>query len=269
MPIKKYVSLTRCGIMEQLQFRLGIFIALFGNLVYLTLIYFLWKSIYKSAGTDVVNGMTFNDTIIYLVLATALFNFLEMFIVWDMSRSIQSGEIILKLLKPLKFKPYMFWSYFGCNIVTFFLSFLPTFIIVYFITDGTIKLSSNLLIFIPAVVMALIINFNIDIFVSTICLYTESTWGINIVKESIVLLLSGATIPIAFFPKALRNLVTYLPFKAIYDTPLNILLSKDGFTLNSGAPKMLLIQLFWCIVLSVITNIFWRISIRKITVNGG
>ncbi|SKA62747.1 ABC-2 family transporter protein [Eubacterium uniforme] len=269
MPIKKYISLTRSGIMEQLQFRLGVFITLFANLIYLTLIYFLWKSIYKSAGTDMVNGMTFNDTMIYLVLATALFNFLEMFIVWDMSRSIQSGEIILKLLKPIKFKPYMFWSYFGCNIVTFFLSFLPTFIIINIITNGAIKLSSNLLLFIPTVVMALIINFNIDMFVSTICLYTESTWGINIVKESIVLLLSGATIPIAFFPKPLKDIVIYLPFKAIYDTPLNVLLMKDGFTINSGVEKMLLIQLFWCVFLSVIGNIFWKVSIRKITVNGG
>lgn len=269
MTIKRYITLTRSGIMEQLQFRLGVFITLFANLIYLTLIYFLWKSIYKSAGTDVVNGMTFNDTMIYLVLATALFNFIEMFIVWDMSRSIQSGEIILKLLKPIKIKPYMFWSYFGCNIVTFFLSFLPTFIIINIITNGAIKLSSNLLIFIPAVIMALTISFNIDMFVSTICLYTESTWGINIVKESIVLLLSGATIPIAFFPAALRNIVAYLPFKAIYDTPLNILLSKDGFTIGTGVEKMLLIQLFWCITLNIITNVFWKISVRKITVNGG
>ena len=216
-----------------------------------------------------VNGMTFNDTMIYLVLATALFNFIEMFIVWDMSRSIQSGEIILKLLKPIKIKPYMFWSYFGCNIVTFFLSFLPTFIIINIITNGAIKLSSNLLVFIPAVIMALTISFNIDMFVSTICLYTESTWGINIVKESIILLLSGATIPIAFFPKVLRNIVAYLPFKAIYDTPLNILLSKKGFTIGSGVEKMLLIQLFWCVSLSIITNVFWKVSVRKITVNGG
>ena len=95
---KRLLAITRAGIMESLHFRLGIFVTLFANLIYLVLVYYLWKAIYDSAGTAVVNGMTFTDTMIYLILATALFNFLEMFVVWDMSRSIQSGKIVLDLL---------------------------------------------------------------------------------------------------------------------------------------------------------------------------
>ena len=93
MTIRKYIALVRAGIMESLHFRLGTAVTLFANLIYLVLVYFLWKAVYASSGTDVVNGMTFTDTMIYLILATALFNFLEMFVVWDMSRSIQSGKI--------------------------------------------------------------------------------------------------------------------------------------------------------------------------------
>ena len=77
MGMKKYLALTRIGMMDELQFRLGTFVTVLGNLIYLVLIFFLWKAIYASSGTDCVNGMTFNDTLIYLVLATALFNFLE------------------------------------------------------------------------------------------------------------------------------------------------------------------------------------------------
>ena len=81
MNLKKYLALTRVGMMEKLHYRLGTFVTLFGNLIYLVLIYFLWKAIYASSGSDVVNGMTLNDTLVYLVLATALFNFLEVFLV--------------------------------------------------------------------------------------------------------------------------------------------------------------------------------------------
>ncbi len=92
MNLRKRLALTRAGIMESLQYRLGTAVTLFANLIYLVLVYFLWKAIYDSAGTDVVNGMTFTDTMIYLILATALFNFLEMFVVWDMSsEAIRSG----------------------------------------------------------------------------------------------------------------------------------------------------------------------------------
>ena len=165
---RRMIARTRAGIMESLQFRLGTAVTLFGNLIYLVLVYFLWKSIYASSGTDVVNGMTFTDTMIYLILATALFNFLEMFVVWDMSRSIQSGKIILDLLKPMRFRQYTFWSYSGSHVVLFALTFIPTFITVMIITHGAIPLGLNLLWFVIATVFALLVNFNIEMIVATV-----------------------------------------------------------------------------------------------------
>ena len=266
---KRLLALTRGGIMESLHYRLGIFVTLFANLIYLVLVYYLWKAIYDSSGTDVVNGMTFSDTMIYLILATALFNFLEMFVVWDMSRAIQSGKIVLDLLKPMSFRKYTFWSYTGNHVVQFVLTFIPTFIVVMIITGGAIRMGLNLLWFIIATVFALVINYNIEMLIAPICLYTESTWGINIVKETIVLLLSGASIPLAFFPEQARIVVEYLPFRAVYDIPLSILLEKSGSDTCEGLLKLFGLQLIWLVILTVAGNIFWKIAVRRITVNGG
>ena len=267
--IRKMLALTRAGIVESLQFRLGTVVMLFGNLIYLALVYFLWKAIYESSGTDTVNGMTFYDTMIYLILATAIFNFLEMFIVWDMSRAIQSGEIIMHLLKPMRYRLYTFWSYSGAHVNNFFLAFVPTFVTVAVITKGAIPLGMNLLYFLISLILALIVNFNIEMLVAPVCLYTESTWGINIVKETVVLLLSGATIPLAFVPEGLRQAVEYLPFRAVYDIPLTVLLAKNGTDTPAGLLPALGIQLLWCVVLSVCGNLFWYHAVKKITVNGG
>ena len=266
---RKLFALTRAGIMESLHYRLGTFVTLFANLIYLVLVYYLWKAIYASSGVDVVNGMTFTDTMIYLILATSLFNFLEMFIVWDMSRSIQSGKIILDLLKPMKFRMYTFWSYSGSHVVSFIMTFIPTFIVVMIITKGAIPVGLNLVYFLIATVFALIVNFNIEMIVATICLYTESTWGINIVKETIVLLLSGASIPLAFFPEKLRTVVDYMPFRAVYDIPLTILLEKNGSDTLQGLLPMFGFQLLWIVILTAAGTLFWNYSVKKITVNGG
>ena len=269
MNLKRLLSLTRVGIMSSLQFRLGTFVTLFANLIYLVLVYYLWKAIYASSGTDVVNGMTFSDTMIYLILATALFNFLENFVVWDMSRSIQSGKIALDLLKPMRFRKYTFWSYTGNHVVQFVLTFIPTFIIVMIVTKGAINLGLNLLWFIIATVLALVINYNIEMMVAPICLFTESTWGINIVKETIVLLLSGASIPLAFFPEKARMIVQYLPFRAVYDIPLSMLLGKSGSDTWQGLVSLFGLQLIWLAVLTISGNIFWNCAVKKVTVNGG
>ncbi len=267
MKLKRYFSLTRAGMIESLQFRLATIVMIFGNLLYLVIVYFLWKAIYASAGTDVVNGMTFSDTLIYLVLATALFNFMEMYAVWEIGRSIQSGKIVLDLLKPMDYRRYLFWSYSGSFVMNFFTTFLPTFIVVSIVTHGAIHLGINLLFFAAAVVMAVLINYSIDFFVGTICLFTESIWGINIMKQVVVTLLSGATIPLAFFPDKLREIVSYMPFAAIYDIPLRILINEDT-PLNEVAAS-LGFQLFWCVALTVLSRLFWKVSLRQITVNGG
>ena len=267
MKLRRYFSMTRAGMLEQLQFRLGSLVSVAGNLVYLVLIYFLWKAIFASAGTDEVTGMSFSDTLIYLVLASALFSFMEMYLVWYMGNDIQSGKIVLDLIKPIGYRKFLFWTQSGSLVMSFLMTFLPTFLVVYFLTDGVIHLGVNLLFFMVSVVFALTINFCIDFFIGTVCLYTQSIWGINIMKEVIVLLLSGATIPLAFFPDTLRRIVSYLPFQSIYNTPLTILI-RNSMPLQETL-TMLAVQLFWACVMLLLTSLFWRRSIRKITVNGG
>ena len=266
MKLRKYLTLTRAGIIESMGFRLSMIVMVLGNMLYLALVYFLWKAIYSSAGTDVVNGMTFTDTLIYLVLATALFNFMEMYTVWEIGRNIQSGRIVLDLLRPMRYRSYLFWSYSGTFVVQFFATFLPTFIVVTLLTHGAVPLGINLVYFAVSVIMAVMINYSIDYLVGGICLYTESIWGINIMKQVIVLLLSGATIPLAFFPEGLRRVVGFLPFQSIYNAPLTILLHGTDLT---ECFEILLTQLFWTIVTYALSSLFWRVSLRQITINGG
>ena len=267
MKLKKYLTLTRAGIIESLQFRLSSVVMVIGNLLYLIVVYYLWKAIYASADTESVNGMTFSDTLIYLVLATALFNFMEMYTVWEIGRNIQSGKIVLDLLKPMEYRRYLFWSYSGAFVTQFFATFLPTFIVVSIVTNGAIHFGVNLLLFVVSVVLAISVNYSIDFFVGTICLYTESIWGINIMKQVIVLLLSGATIPIAFFPEPLKTIVYYLPFQSVYNAPLSVLL--DGNPQPQKVLTTLGTQLLWVVVMTVLSKLFWKVSLRRITVNGG
>lgn len=267
MKFRKYITMTRAGVIESLNFRLGIAVTILGNLIYLVIIYYLWKAIFASVDVDVVNGMTFQDTMIYLVLAAALFSFMEMYFVWNMGQNIQSGKIILDLIKPMKYRRYIFFHHTGYLIMSFLTTFLPTAVVIYFVTDGGIHLGINIVFFCISVVFAELINYYIDFFVATICLYVESSWGLNIMKEVIISVLSGASIPLAFFPETLGKIVMYLPFQAIYNIPLSILIKSD--INNIGFWQMIGTQLFWVLFMAGISDWFWNISIRRITVNGG
>ena len=265
--LRQCAALVRGSIMEGLTFRTSTFVTIIGNIVYLVLIYFLWRAIYDSSPTDTVNGMSFYDTMIYLVLASAMFNFMNNFVVWDLGRGYQSGEIVEFLVKPIDYQRYLFFATAGNSIVTFFITFLPTFFVIYFVTHGSFALGRNLLFFAVSVIFSIIINYCVDFFVGTICFYTQSIWGVNTMKEVVVSLLSGATIPLAFFPEQIRRIVDFLPFQAIYHTPLHMLTGRElkmaDYLQGIG------IQLFWVLVMLLISKAFWKRSLKALTINGG
>ena len=153
------------------------------------------------------------------------------------------------------------------SIVAFFITFLPTFIIIYFVTHGSIVLGMNLVFFAISLICSIVVNFCVDFFVGTICLYTQSIWGVNIMKEIVVGLLSGATVPLAFFPEKFRMVVDFLPFQAIYHSPLRIL--TDQKMTGADYADVLGMQLLWIVVTLLISKLFWKKSVRKMMVNGG
>lgn len=264
MQIKKYGTLVRAGVLESLQFRLSMLFTFVGNLLYLLLVYYLWRAIFQSSDSDVVNGMTFQDTMIYLVFATALFNFMEMWVVWDMGRDIQSGKIIVDLLKPM---PYKTWRFFiGCGemVTKFFTTFLPTTIVCFIVTKGAITLGKNVPLFIVSVICSVLINYYINFMIGVVCMHTQSIWGINIMKEVVVGILSGAMVPLAFFSEVLRKVAMFLPFQAICNSPMKILMHYED-----GVWQTLLLQIFWVIVLYILSEVYFRSSLKKITINGG
>ena len=125
----------------------------------------------------------------------------------------------------------------------------------------------NVLLFCLSVGMSMIINYYICFFTGTICMHTESIWGVNVVKEVVAALLSGAAIPIVFFPEAVRKIVMLLPFQGIVNSPLTILLHPEYSAVE--ILKVLGLQLFWVLAMRFISQMFFSVSLKKITVNGG
>ena len=265
--LRQDLALIRGSLMESLAFRASAITRVIANFVYLIIIYFLWRAIYDSSPTEVVNGMTFYDTMVYLVLASAMFNVLDAFIVWEIGRAYQKGELVLCLVRPISYQRHLFFGTIGGSIMLFVTTFLPTFVIVYLITRGSFALGLNLLFFLISMCFSFIINFCVDFLVGTICLYTQSIWGVNVMKEVVVSLLSGATIPLAFFPEKLRQVVNMLPFQAIYHTPLRLLTGRQ--LALSDYLQGLCVQLFWVVMLFGLGRLFWNRSMKNLTVNGG
>jgi ABC-2 type transport system permease protein len=238
---------------------------LISNLAYIVILYFLWKSIYGSS--QMLNGMTFNQVFVYMTVTSSIFVLFKTWLEWRVSRDIISGAITTQLTKPLDHQLMMLFDTFGRTLNNALVVTIPSLLVLFGIFRASITVGWNVLFFCLSLPMACLLSLVIDYIVGLSSFYTESLWGISTTKEIIVLVLSGGLVPLSFFPEAIRNVLRYLPFQAIYHTPASILtgpsLSLVDYT------SMLGIQAVWAVALLVISRLFFAQAVKAVTINGG
>lgn len=264
--MKKYFYLAKAGFMQWAAYRVGFIFSIISNIIFLFITYYLWRAIYGTPG-KVLNGMTFEQTFLYLAVGSSVMVILSSDIDWVIGYNITSGDIVIHLNRPTDFQLAMLARSGGHMISRFILLSVPALFFIIFVFKAQIPVGINLLFFMLALVLSFFINFYIDFMAGVMTFYTQSMWGIFFSKGVIIALLSGATIPVSFFPYGFQKVVMLLPFQAIYNIPLKILTTK-GIGISEYI-SMMLVQLIWMAVLLFGSRLFYNKSLKVITVNGG
>jgi ABC-2 type transport system permease protein len=118
-----------------------------------------------------------------------------------------------------------------------------------------------------SLLLAFIISFNFDYAVGLTAFYTESIWGISTTKEILISVLSGALLPLQFFPAAIQQILMVLPFQAMYFTPLMMITRPDQ---EAGVfLRMLAVQAAWGTVSYIASRLLYNQAIKVLRVAGG
>lgn len=263
--MRKYLSFARAGYLENVVYRFNFFFTLIANVFYIVVMYFLWQSIYGAQET--LRGMTFDQVFAYMVLAGSTFILYKTYVEWWMSFFVVQGNIATQLTKPVDFQLHLLFRSLGFAFFNLTMVTLPAFVLLVFVFRADIPLGLNLIFGVLSVALAYLLSFAIDFVVGLSTFHTESIWGLSVTKETIVLVLSGAMIPLNFFPEGLRNILVYLPFQAIFNIPLTIF-TNPALRLPDYL-SMLGIQAFWLAVIFIGSRLLYAQTIKALTVNGG
>ena len=263
--MRKYLPIIRGTYMIGLVYRFGFLFTILGNIVYLGVAYYLWKSIYRYSET--IRGLTFDQTFLYVGLGSAIFILLKTYADWIIHYEIREGMIAVYLTKPIDFQLYALAANFGSLLMALTAVTIPTVLILTLIFKVKVALGIGLFLFPLSLLLAFLISFSIDYFVGIMAFYSESVWGLSITKEIIVTVFSGALIPLQFFPDVLQKTLLWLPFQAIYHTPI-MMVTKADQGLDVFLP-MLLIQMIWAVTLFLLTRLFYNQAIKVLRIAGG
>jgi ABC-2 type transport system permease protein len=263
--VRKYLALGKGSFMVGMVYRFGFIATIVGNILYMVIAYYLWTSVYE--GQEVINGLSFDQTFLYVALASTVFILFNTYVDWLMSFEIREGRITNYLVKPIDHQLAVLAYGGGRTILNILIVTVPTALLLTFAFGVAIPVGVGLLLFPVSLFLAFLISFCFDYAVGLTGFYTESIWGLVTVKETLILALSGALIPIQFFPEGLQNLLRWLPFSAIYHTPLMMITQPDQGL--SPLLERLAFQFFWVGTLLVFTRLFYNRAIKVLRVAGG
>jgi ABC-2 type transport system permease protein len=264
--MRKYLHVAKMSFHVGFIYRAHFFFSALGNMLYMVFIYFLWKAVYGNSAST-LHGMTFEQVFLYLAFAASVLVLFKSYMEYEISDQVLTGKLVMQLLKPLDYQVLMIFRQAGFMLFNALVVTVPTFFVLCIIFGRNMHLGVNVLFFLVALGMAFITSVIIDFIVGCISFYTESIWGISLAKEAFVMFLSGAMVPIPFFPEVMQHVIAWLPFKGIYNVPLSIL-TDNSMTVASYCSGIG-VQCVWVVVLYLLSRAFFSRASRQVTVNGG
>ncbi|MBO4286128.1 MAG: ABC-2 family transporter protein [Bacilli bacterium] len=278
MLIKKYKPFFRASSMDTMAYRFNILMWAVVTVFEIAVVIFLWLAVYSSSegGIDsVINGFSYKEMIVYVVFTT-IFGFVTFGsdTLWYINNDIKKGTIGNYVIKPISYRGKFVASNLGSFITLVVMFGIPLYAIAIsvFASIGFLPINSawdfiaHLLLFAVASLLACLLNDTIGYIFGVLCFYTSSGWGLNSFKTTLISFLSGALLPLAFFPNGFREVVTYMPFAGMSQNPILILMMKYDYL---QCAKVIGISLAWLIILELGAKLLFHHAIKKVTVHGG
>ncbi|GAB6169915.1 ABC-2 family transporter protein [Clostridium carnis] len=266
--VKSYLTFARNSFQRNLSYRANAIIFFFGELMILAVTYYLWKAIYSSSEVDIINGFTLNEMIIYVLISFITGAIVNADVAHLISREVKDGSIAINLIRPINFEKRMLFEGLGNLLYNFIVVFIIGFFAVTFLFfkyTGNINLL-NIIFYFISIFLGFIISFYYSYAFGLLSFKITNMWGLSQIMQAIIQLLSGALIPITFFPNWLQNIFNILPFGSMIYTPSMIYLGKLTYMESINA---MFIQLIWVCVLAFIARSMWKSLIKELTILGG
>jgi ABC-2 type transport system permease protein len=181
-----------------------------------------------------------------------------------LANGIYAGDFASELVKP---RPVVV-DYLATNLALrlwHLLFGLPLILIVGPVA-GVSLTAANLLLAVPAVLIAAGIRFVFTYTLALSAIWTQRAHGAVGMGETLIFLLGGTAAPLSFLPQPFQEVGQILPFWSMLGAPAEIAAG------NIVGPELVAaygVQVGWLVVLTALAALVWRLGVRRFTAIGG
>jgi ABC-2 type transport system permease protein len=262
--LRTYWEFAKKAFQNNVVYRTDYFAGVINSIVMIFVNIAIWRAIYNEE--DALNGIGFRVIMTYIALS---FLMQTMFVMDEylIENKVRSGLIATDLLKPINFRFYIFSYNFGTLLFRTIMQLLPV-LVLSMIFFKLLPPFSPLMAgyFAISALLAYLVLYNLNFIVWISSFWFYWTFSLITIKDALLMVLSGALLPLWFMPSGVSNIIKLTPFDSIYFTPISIYLGQipvDEILFSLGR------QAIWVIILLGIGQLLWNRATKRLVIQGG
>ncbi|MFI7343498.1 ABC transporter permease [Streptomyces sp. NPDC050085] len=266
--LRAYVPFATGGLQSLLQYRSMFVITGVTAAAGAAVTVFLWRAVYGDAPADGgPGGFTLAGITTYLLVAQVLQVLHTNRVDDEVAAEVYRGDVAVMLVRPVSYPLVRFFACLPVVAANAVLVAVPVLVLFALLVPLTVPRPGDVALFALSAVLSVLIAFCVNLLTGMTGFVTTNTWGVRMVKQSVVAFFAGQLVPIALMPGPLAALAYALPFRGMVDGPLTLLLGRyDG---AAGAVEVLAQQVGWVTGLGVLCALLWRAALGRLEVLGG
>lgn len=260
-----YWALLRARFRTLLQYRAAA-LAGFGTQLFWGLIrVMVFDAFYRS--TSAPQPMSYAQTVTYLWLIQAMLLLIPFRLDGEILAMIRDGTVAYELVRPTD----LYWYWFSRNVAgrtaPVLLRATPMFLVagLFLGLRPPVSVAAGLS-WLLALVGAVSLSCALGTLMVITGLWTLSGDGIARLLSVAAMVFSGATVPLPFFPAWAQQILDWLPFRGLIDTPFRLYI---GHAPPSSAWALFTHQVAWTLILVLLGRWLLSRGLRRLVIQGG
>ncbi len=188
----------------------------------------------------------------------------------DLANKIKTGDIAYDLCRPVSLYGFYYARILAQKLMGSLLRALPLIVFAVFLPRGWGLMPPESLPALLRALVALVLGlFGVSArenITMGITMRTLDPRGFQAMLNLLMMIMAGSILPLTLFPDAWQQVLTLLPWAQMLDAPIRLY---TGQWSGSEAPRVLLIQFGWILMLAALGLYLWKQNQKKLCLQGG
>jgi ABC-2 type transport system permease protein len=250
---------------EHWQYRANLMMYVLYGLVSPVVYLAVWTSIARTNGS--VSGLTANDFVTYYLTLLVVDQIIADISQYYLADKIQDGTLSNDLIRPIH--PVLTQTLIATTAqkALSFVALAPVWVILVllFRPDYSAVTLTSFLMTLPTVLLGSAIAFLLGVSVVCVAFWTTRVNAIIELYDALIVLFSGAFVPLQLMPPAIQAVARYLPFQLFRYAPIETLLNK--LSPADLARNYVLSAIWLALALFIFTRV-WRAGVKRFSAVG-